>query len=116
MHMNIDKQRQRAPAVTVQRAVVEFARSRFESPPGNAPDLPLDLLHEAASLLQELAPHDGDAEDARRAVASEFLTRLELLHVDDSARMCEALRFAQNYLNKHLGTSKNSSFPRPVRI
>jgi hypothetical protein len=64
------------------------------------------LLHKAASLLQELVPHGGDTEQVRRAVASEFLTRLEILQVsaEDSARMSEALQFAQNFLNKHFLT------------
>jgi hypothetical protein len=106
MGTTVDKRAQRLPAVTVQKAVIEYARSCFESAPGSAPDLPLALLHEATTLLQELAPDDGVIEELRRAVASEFLTRLELLHVSakDSARMSEALDFAQNYLNKYFLT------------
>jgi hypothetical protein len=102
--MRIDKDAQRAPAITVQRAVVEYARSCFESPLGSAPDLPLSLLREARSLLLEFAPHGGDEEEARRAVASEFLTRFAILHVDDSTRMTEALQFAKDHLNRHFLT------------
>jgi hypothetical protein len=90
----------RAPGVEA------YMENVFQTPPGSVPELPLNLLRRATSLLLEIVHDDGTPADAAKAVADEFILRLELRYrgVENCTHVAEALRFARESLDQEFPT------------